>query len=343
MIHLLFLLASLGLVALGQKLALLALPRLKGWAVRRCLQLLALAMPMSVLILFSLTMLPTTLTPQAAHFSDSLAHREWLLALVGLGIVITPVVISLGLSIVRLAWLYGRALRHTWEAPSGLEKLLETSKGRKLQIRLWYSNRSFAFNLPGLRPGAKALVILSSEMVGQLTETELQAVLWHEAAHLARRDFWVIWLAEWWRNAFFYLPLGWQFFQLLKDEQELACDDRVARSGGRGLMLALADALLKVWEETSTRRADHLSAKKVPEPGFNVAELASPEQVTLTEQRVNRLIEFVADPAAIELRGCSWLKTGGLLSGSVGLWLVGLELMHLIMLPLGCAIALGVV
>ncbi|MBN9392837.1 MAG: hypothetical protein J0I20_32700 [Chloroflexi bacterium] len=57
MIHLLFLIAGLGLVMLGQQLTLLALKRIEG-GIKRWIELLALAMPVSLLVLFSLTMLP---------------------------------------------------------------------------------------------------------------------------------------------------------------------------------------------------------------------------------------------------------------------------------------------
>ena len=168
MIHLLFLLASLGLVIAGQQLTLVALRRIQGWNTRRWVQMLAMAMPVSVLVLFSLTLLSGILTPEINHCVDHEAHREWLISVVGFAAFVTPVLIAFIFNTVRLIWLYHRALHHTWEAPAGLAVLLKESNVFAVQVRLWYSPRSFAFNLPPLWPGAKAVVVISTGMVGQL-------------------------------------------------------------------------------------------------------------------------------------------------------------------------------
>lgn len=390
MIHLLFLAVSLGLVLVGQKLLLLVLERVQNWSVRRSLQLLALVMPISALALFALTMLPLLFTPGMEHETDPAAHQEWLVAVIGFIVFSLPVGLALLLNLVRLAWLYLRTMRRTWEGPAGLRELVvpvrpveatgssslkirtrttekagtTTTGGRevearspklKVQIRLWFSSRSFAYNLPGLWPGASSIVVVSTAMVENLSQTELQAVLWHETAHLSRHDFWVIWFATWWRDSFFYLPLGWRFLHLIQAEQELACDERVVRQGGLPMTLALADALLKVWEEAVTRGSSSSNqpnqkplAKVLVEglepPGLASSQPAGGSADLLTEQRVNRLIELGSNsadgPLPVESLS-SRLKAGGMLSGGVGLWLLGLELTHLIMLPLGCAISLG--
>ncbi len=341
MMHLLFLLVSLGLVLVSQKLALIVLARLKDWKLRRCWQILALTMPVSVLLLFSLTMLPTVVNPQVNHYADYEVHQEWLIALVGMAVVVTPWVAAFFLNLGRLGWLYFYTLRRTWEAPKGLVELAHDSY-KKPAIRLWYSLRPFAFNLPGLWPGMHSLVILSTGLVGQLEEEELRAVIWHEEAHLARKDFWVIWLASWWQLAFFYLPPGRRFFAMLQGEQELACDAQVARLGGQPMALALADALLKVWEELVVKANQGVNPKTI---GFNPPGLATYATTddNLTEQRVNRLIEIGSSPNSETGQWSiqAWFTASGLLGGSVSLWLVGLELLHIIMLPLGCAISLS--
>ncbi len=336
MIHLLFLLASLGLVIVGQQLALVALRRLQGWNLRRWVQILALAMPFSVMVLFSLTMIPGMFVPETEHYTDHEMHREWLISIAGLAVFVTPILVALLFNSIKLIWLYRRTLGHTWEAPAGLEELIKGSFATA-QIRLWYSPRPFAFNLPALWPGAKSIVVLSTSMLTQLDTEEIRAVLWHEGAHLAQRDFWIIWLANWWRTAFFYLPTNGPIYRLLQQEQELACDDQVAHLGGQALALALADALLKIWE--------NMLADSRKSFGFRAPGLASQNKIEtgLTEQRVNRLLELESSrvsrsaKTSFQIR----LRTGGGLAGSVGLWLVMLEMMHLLMMPMGCAITLG--
>lgn len=343
MIHLLFLLVSLGLVIVGQNLAFSNLNRLTGWTLRRWVQILVMAMPVSILVFFSLTMVPAMLFGEAAHDTNTEIHRDWLISLAGVAVFVAPILLALIFNFIRLSWLYLRTQRNTWQAPIGLEELLKGSSAATARVRLWNSPRSFAFNLPGLWPGAKARIILSTGMVAELDQEELQAVLWHESAHLAHRDFYLIWLASWWRLAFFYLPVSGRIFNLLKKEQELACDERVARLGGPPLALALADALLKAWEQTlmvaDTKRSFGFIA-----PGLLTGR---PAEENFTEQRVNRLLELELElessdngfkPAkSIQHR----FRTAGVLGGSTFLWLGILEIMHHIMLPMGCTFTFG--
>lgn len=356
MIHLLFLLASLGLVGLTQFVLVYILKQVQGWVIRRSLQLLTLALPFVTVTLFALTMLQLELASSTQHSTkNEELHQEWLLATVGFGLVILPPGLALLLNVVRMGWLYRRTIRQTWQAPPGLEELTlvksnpnpnkSQKKVARPQIRLWVSPHSFAFNLPGLMPGARPLIVLSTQMVGQLKTEELQAVLWHEVAHLARHDFWLNWLAGWWCDAFFYLPAGHRVLGMMQEEQELACDERVMLQGGSEVALALADALLVVWEETLNRHEHWAEGKGAGKIGFRVPGLASESVagMSLTEQRVDRLIEYVSTHTLpLEVAGATRkLKVGSLLGGSVGLWLVMLELLHLVMLPLGCAISLG--
>ncbi len=340
MIHLLFLVLTLGLVILGQKLLLIALNKLQDWTLRRSLQLLALIIPISVLALFALTMLPVIFAPE----SDHSALDEGLIAVLGLFLVSLPVGVSLVFNLVRLIWLFGRSLGRTWKAPEGLLELVKPA-GKNFEVRLSLSAGSFAYNLPPLWPGSKAIIIISTGMLEQLNQEELQAVLWHEAAHLARRDFWFIWLSSWWANAFFYMPLVSRFFRMLQQEQELASDDRVARQGGPSMALALADALLKVWEET-VDKADQITGKRpLNLHNFKAPQLIAENEMCLTEQRVNRLIEFGSMEGTKAISGLPgvWLKVGVLNTASMGLWAIGLVVIHLFMLPLGCAISFSLV
>jgi len=342
LIHLLFLLASLGLVIIGQKLLLLALDKTSDWAVRRGLQLLGLAMPLSVLIIFSLTMLPSILTPEIEHRADQATHHDWLIGLISLSALFIPLILTFWLNLFRLCWLYWRSWRRSWSAPAGLEALALDSDYPeiKLEIRLWHSTGLFAFNLPKLLPWSKNMVIVSTGMVAQLDLEELRAVLRHEVTHLKAHDFWVIWLAGWWREAFFYLIYGKRFFTLLQQEQELVCDERVALESGPALALALADALLKVWEETTGKNKQQCGLD-----GFKAPGLAAEQVRNLTEERVTRLLDSdsLEKSQLSGQSGVARLKAGGMLGSALFLWLGGLVLVHLLMIPLGCAVSLGLI
>lgn len=334
MIHLSFLLLSLVLAGLGQKLILVGQKRTAVWGLRRGFQVLGLALPVFVAFFFSLTMLHGVIIPESDHTSDHAAHTEWLVSTIGYFIFLTPVLGALLLGVVRLTWLYVRTYKRTWQAHQGLAELISVP----IKVRLWHHSRPFAFNLPSLLPKGKNLVVLSTAMVAELDEEELKAVLWHEYAHLVRRDFWLIWFACWLRDAFLYLPFGRAFFQSLTEEQEFACDEWVARRSGVPTAMALADALLKVWEKALVKVSS-------PIKPFEAPALASQSTLNLTETRVERLIGI--GEGAISLaelpKGIARLKAGGIFGSSLSLWILVLELLHIVMLPLGCAISLGII
>ena len=82
-------------------------------------------------------------------------------------------------------------------------------------------------------------------MLEHLDQREVEAVLIHELAHIERRDAFILWLGRVLRDAFWYLPTSRKAYQLLQQEKEMACDDRVVEVTRRPL--ALASALTKVW------------------------------------------------------------------------------------------------
>jgi beta-lactamase regulating signal transducer with metallopeptidase domain len=363
MVHMLFLLTGLGLACAGQMALLAGLRKSDSWGLRRALAVWGLAMPLSAILLFGVAMLPEFSEPSfqsqsnhAMNLSSSsvqlLTHTtspEKDIALTGFWLLSISVVIALVISILQVVWLYYRTIKHTWQAPIGLSTLLyEKSLAKnksKIQVRLWASSRAFAFNLPALRPNGQALIVISTEMVKVLETSQLQAVLWHEQMHLDRRDFQWLWLALWLRNAFWYLPGGWLLRQQLQADKELACDERVAGAGGLSLTVALTEALLRVWEATLHHKK--LSFYHFEAPGLlESTQPLEPDigKMSLLEQRVLRLLELgetdrLSQEVPVSLK--HRLKAGSLLSGSVGLWLVSLELMHLLMLPLGCAFTFG--
>jgi len=97
----------------------------------------------------------------------------------------------------------------------------------------------------GLR---RPVVLLSTWMLAHLDRRELEAVLAHEVAHVARRDFRAAWLTTTLRDAFCYLPASRVVYRQLQHEREFACDALVVAATGRPL--ALASALVKAWQPT---------------------------------------------------------------------------------------------
>jgi beta-lactamase regulating signal transducer with metallopeptidase domain len=75
-------------------------------------------------------------------------------------------------------------------------------------------------------------------------DSRLRTVLVHELVHARRRDYWVSWLVELVRAAWWFHPFVWWLARRCSEERELACDEEVLR---RGISpIGYADTLLDV-------------------------------------------------------------------------------------------------
>lgn len=92
----------------------------------------------------------------------------------------------------------------------------------------------------------KPVVLLPVGLLNRLSPAEVEAILAHELAHIARRD-WIFNLLQAFIEAlFYYHPAVWWMSQLVRSERENACDDdALAATGNR---LAYAKALVQVQE-----------------------------------------------------------------------------------------------
>jgi beta-lactamase regulating signal transducer with metallopeptidase domain len=227
-----FLLIGPGLlfVLLTNIVMLAIMRRISDWSLRRTLQFAVLLMPLVMLGLglcsFGLSF--HALFPDGALFV--------VMGGIALG--------ALGLGMVRLALMSRLLARCALFADTELQMLADNLAGQyrvQPRIRLYPSARPLALTC-GLRTST---IMLSTWMVEQLDQRELEGVLAHELEHVTRHDYLVMWLATMLRDAFFYLPTSWIAFRQLQQEKELACDDGVVDVTQRPL--ALASALTKVW------------------------------------------------------------------------------------------------
>lgn len=143
----------------------------------------------------------------------------------------------------------------------------------------------------GLR---RPTIVLSTWLLERLDARELEAVLSHELAHLARRDHLSRWLGRLLRDAALYLPSGWYALGVLETEEELGAD--AAAVGVTHRPLAMASALGKVWRAPpSTRSPRRLGVASLP--GYGAASVA------LLEERLARLLDGRAEQRPWTVRG----------------------------------------
>lgn len=101
-------------------------------------------------------------------------------------------------------------------------------------------------------------VVLPERLRSEMSEEQLQQVVWHEAAHLERRDDWFALIERLVRVVFAIQPAVWLIGKEIDREREMACDDWVVAQSGEAK--AYAAALTRVAEIGSTGRAPILAA-----------------------------------------------------------------------------------
>lgn len=94
-----------------------------------------------------------------------------------------------------------------------------------------------------LRP----VVLLPARIFTGLTDDQIEALLAHELAHVARRDYLVNIVQSLVEALLFYHPAIWWVSQGLREEREYCCDDRAVDATKDGLSYARALTALETW------------------------------------------------------------------------------------------------
>lgn len=132
-------------------------------------------------------------------------------------------------------------------------------------------------------------IVLSTWLFDHLDPHELESVVTHELAHLARRDYLARWLGRVLRDATIYLPGAWYALRVLEADEELSADALAVSVTGRPL--SMASALGKVWQAVST--LDSASWAGTPAYAAGSADLI--------EERMRRLVAGQAVPTSAVL------------------------------------------
>jgi beta-lactamase regulating signal transducer with metallopeptidase domain len=125
-------------------------------------------------------------------------------------------------------WLYRRLGRHARPAPSEWQWRLDALArplGVAGRVRLLVSESvNDILALGWLRPA----VLLPASALLRLSPEALEAILAHELAHIARRDFAVNLLQSAAEVLFFYHPAAWWLSGQIRELREYCCDDAAA-------------------------------------------------------------------------------------------------------------------
>jgi len=107
----------------------------------------------------------------------------------------------------------------------------------------------------------KALVVIPSWTMGELSAMELNAILLHELAHLRRRDDWTNLVQKIVGALLFFHPVVWWIEKKLALEREMACDDLVLEQTASPR--AYAECLVSLAEKSFLRRGIALAQAAV--------------------------------------------------------------------------------
>jgi Zn-dependent protease with chaperone function len=147
----------------------------------------------------------------------------------------------------------------------------------------------------------RPVVVVDTALVHQLDDREMEGLLAHELAHIARRDTLVGLVVGLFRDCTFFLPPVHLAARWLRHEQEESADELASRHTGRPA--ALASSILKVWDRTRARQLPAAACAAVPAWGLRPATAggALPDAAPLSETaralaaRVERLITQIPD------------------------------------------------
>jgi beta-lactamase regulating signal transducer with metallopeptidase domain len=152
------------------------------------------------------------------------------------------------------AFAYWCAQRHVLSLAIGVGRRLDRGRERdaldRARLRLGVRREiglvvSPQVTEPGVWRVLRPVVVLPVGVGEALSDDELEAVMMHEAAHVARRDNLVANLQMALCCVFWFHPVVWAIDRKLLAERERACDEAVIGAGGRARVYATG--LLKVF------------------------------------------------------------------------------------------------
>ncbi len=242
----------------------------------------------------------------AAAIFEAFSERGALSAEAGLNLLILTYGLVVGILLSRRALgvvAVRRALRPSVPADGDspiarqLDSLSAAMGVRRPELRLLERCPGGAFTVGTRSP----VVVVDPALVHELDEQELEGLLAHELAHVARRDTLLGTVVGVFRDLAFFLPplhlaVGW-----LQREQEESADELASRHTGRPV--ALASSILKVWDRNRDQRHLHAVCAMVPGrvalPSGVIVGRPERAAMRVITARVERLIACLPAPSRL--------------------------------------------
>jgi beta-lactamase regulating signal transducer with metallopeptidase domain len=158
-------------------------------------------------------------------FSDYPGHPPWIFLTYMSGVLISSIRVILGR--LGLVFLKKKALPLCSENYNSIARTLSTPMGVKRNIFLL---KSPLCRIPFTYSILKPTVILPLN-VENWSPTRIRHVLFHELAHVRRRNYLILLIARILCALFWFMPMMWIAYSKLQSEQERACDAIVVERG----------------------------------------------------------------------------------------------------------------
>ncbi len=225
------------------------------------------------------------IAPYAAMLVDG-RDRLYALPRVPWAVWVSGTVLLAAAFLTRLAWA-ATLLRAARPGSADVQGRVDRSAaevGLREAPRVYFVSRAIS---PMILCGRTPALLLPSTLWRELDAVGRQAVIFHELAHLKRRDHWVLWLEALVAGVFWWNPVVWWVRRRLRDEADLCCDAWVTWLMPQGRRV-YAETLL------ATRRMMNSTESAVPGPGMamlsgRARRLARRIKMIMTEQARPRL------------------------------------------------------
>ncbi|HEY0283857.1 MAG TPA: M56 family metallopeptidase [Vicinamibacterales bacterium] len=151
---------------------------------------------------------------------------------------------------VRWAWQWNRLAAHARQSPRATAGIVHDTLRRIERSEGIAHPTAIAMSCHSIEPGVigirRPVLIWPQRLTAVLSDTQVEAIVAHEACHIVRRDnlFASVQLVV--SSLFWFHPLVWWIGARLVDERERACDERVLARGERPAVYA--ESILKTCE-----------------------------------------------------------------------------------------------
>lgn len=185
---------------------------------------------------------------------------------------------------------YAQCVRHARRAPSRIQRMIRRSArdiGLSPAPQVLMIGGRFS---PMVSFIGRRRLLLPTELWSQLDEPGRQAIVYHELAHLRRRDDWVRWFENIVNCLYWWHPVVWWLCRRLREEAENCCDAWVTWLMPRGRR-AYAEALL------TTSRYVGSSTTALPGVGIGATSMRASLGSAAAERFARRLTMVMTNPS----------------------------------------------